>query len=103
MCRRSRVQAEVVGDNIPGEFWEGESLVIGLISNPLFSLGHGPARVSSTPFALLEHAGLHGRKIENSLFGTIPKLITETVATLTAIFGSRKLIGREDLLIRLFE
>lgn len=71
--------------------------------NPFFWISKGLKSVSSVPFVILEHAGLHGRKLEDGLPGRISKLLTELIALLTAAFGFLKLVGREDWITRFFK
>jgi hypothetical protein len=65
--------------------------------NPVFWLGVILSKVSSAPFKILEHAGLHGKKFEDSIVGRILKLISEVIVVLAALYGLLHTIGREDL------
>ena len=71
--------------------------------NPFFWIGKILRAISAIPFAILEHAGLHGKKLEDSFVGRLVKLLTQIVTLLTAVFGFLKLVGREDLVTRFFK
>lgn len=71
--------------------------------NPFFWIGKGLRAISSFPFAILEHAGLHGRKLEDSFLGRLIKLLTQIVALLTAVLGFLKLVGKEDWITQFFK
>jgi hypothetical protein len=71
--------------------------------NPFFWIGKLLRAISAMPFAILEHAGLHGKKLEDSFVGRLIKLLTEIVAFLTALYGFLKLVGREDLITSFFK
>lgn len=65
--------------------------------NPFFWLGKGLSAIGRIPFNLLENAGLHGRKLEDSTAGKVLKLLTEIVTFVSLLYGFLKLIGTDLL------
>jgi hypothetical protein len=75
--------------------------------NPFFWIRKGLTAISAVPFAILENAGFHGKKLEDSFIGKLVKLLTELVALLTgmvgllaALFALLKSLGKQDWLTR---
>jgi hypothetical protein len=70
--------------------------------NPLFWLGKFLRAISAIPFAILEHAGLHGKKYEDSFMGRLLRLITEIAAVGGIVFAVLVKIGKDKWLLDLF-
>lgn len=62
--------------------------------NPFFWIWKTLSAISRIPFTLLENAGLHGKKLEESFLGKLVKLMTEIVTFLPSFTASSNSLER---------